>query len=222
MDDDELSALIRRQATRHRAGDRLRAGVQTQIALQLASNPASADHPVPARRFALAWRSAAAGFVAGAVLVGALGWFVPRLAVQQSLPGELVASHVRALKAGPLIEVASSDYHTVKPWFQGKLDYAPQVVDLEAEGFALLGGRVEHVAGAPASALAYTRGHHVLSVFVWPAAASEAPQPTQRSGFNLLHWSDGAMQVWVVSDAERATLQAFGQAWRARVAAADR
>jgi anti-sigma factor RsiW len=132
---------------------------------------------------------------------------------------ELVADHVRALKTGSLFEVASNDRHTVKPWFQGKLDYAPTVIDLEAEGFPLLGGRVEHVAGAPVAALAYASRRHILNVFVWPADREQPPQRSQRSGFNLLHWSDGAMQVWVVSDLDAVEIERFGQAWRSRTAA---
>ena len=144
---------------------------------------------------------------------------MPHLNAPDALPAELVADHVRALKFGPLIEVASSDRHTVKPWFQGKLDYAPQVVDLEADGFALLGARARPVAGAPRAALAYALRRHILSVFVWPAERQQAPAVTQHNGFNLLHWSDGAMQVWVVSDVEVNDLERFGQAWRARVEA---
>ena len=219
MNDDELSALIRGRATRHKASERLRAGVRTQVALLTAAR-AGAAQPAPAKRAArFAWRGPATGFAFGIALTLALGWIVPHLNAPDALPAELVADHVRALKFGPLIEVASSDRHTVKPWFQGKLDYAPQVVDLEADGFALLGARARPVAGAPRAALAYALRRHILSVFVWPAERQQAPAVTQHNGFNLLHWSDGAMQVWVVSDVEVNDLERFGQAWRARVEA---
>jgi anti-sigma factor RsiW len=125
-----------------------------------------------------------------------------------------VADHVRVLKTGQLFQVASSDRHTVKPWFQGKLDYAPPVVDLEADGFPLLGGRVEQVAGGPVAALAYKSKLHIVNVFVWPTDSKIQPQLTQRSGFNLQHWSDGAMQVWVVSDLEAVEMERFGQVIR--------
>jgi anti-sigma factor RsiW len=215
MNDDELSDLIRQHATRHRAGEQLRASVRTQIALQAAAH---GEKQPQARRpwHGFGWRGSMAGFASGVALTLALGWIAPRILLQNSLPAELVADHVRVLKTGPLFEVASNDRHTVKPWFQGKLDYAPPVIDLEAEGFPLLGGRVEHVAGAPVAALAYASRRHIVNVFVWPADGEHAPQSTQRSGFNLLHWSDGAMQVWVVSDLDAVEMERFGQAWRAR------
>ncbi len=217
MNDDELSALIRGEATRHKASERLRAGVRTRVALLTASRTGSGQAAPRDRLARFRWRGPAAGFACGMALTLALGWIVPRLNAPGALPAELVADHVRSMKFGPLIEVASSDRHTVKPWFQGKLDYAPQVVALEADGFMLLGGRVDTVAGAPRATLAYELRRHILSVFVWPAERQQAPLVTQLNGFNLLHWSDGAMQVWVISDAEVNELERFGQAWRARV-----
>ena len=220
MDDDELSALIRNQATRHTAGERLRAAVTTQIALRAAARtPGEGGQPAVGR-----WRpwlgpGVFAGFAAGVALTLALAWIVPRFAMPEPLQSELVADHVGALKTGSLIAIASADRHTVKPWFQGKLDYAPQVVDLAAEGFPLLGGRIDHVAGTPAAALTYARHLHMVSAFVWPSDRALAPQRSQRMGFNVLHWSDGSMQVWLVSDLEIAELERMGLAWRARVAA---
>ena len=114
----------------------------------------------------------------------------------------------------------SSDRHTVKPWFQGKLDFAPPVPDLSPEGFPLLGGRVERVGGKAIAALAYARDRHILSVFVWPADQGQAPKLAERRGFHLQHWSEGAMQVWVVSDAEAVEVERFSVAWRRQVGSA--
>jgi anti-sigma factor RsiW len=139
-----------------------------------------------------------------------------------SLEDELVGDHVRSMGTGPLIEVASSDRHTVKPWFQGKLDYAPPVPDLSAKGFPLLGGRVERVGEKAVAALAYARNKHIINVFVWPAGRPQAPLVAVRKGFNLEHWSDGAMQVWVVSDAEAGDVEHFGAAWRGQVVSSDK
>jgi anti-sigma factor RsiW len=223
MNDEELSALIRSSASRHQASERLGAAVRTQIALQKAARDDAVLSPKKnAIRwpvlswFNLSWSGSLLGFAGGVVMTLALVLTVPRLVQQQSLPTELVASHVRALKTGPLYEVASSDRHTVKPWFQGKLDYAPPVLDLKAEGFPLLGGRVEQVAGAPVAALAYTSQKHIVNVYVWPAQADQLPQRLQQNGFNLLHWSERAMQVWVVSDLEAGEIERFSQAWRSR------
>ncbi len=225
MSDDELSDLIRRDASRHRASAGLRAAVRTQIALHAAAQPLDTvarppeapmpQAPGPAR---FGWRALAGAFAGGAVLAASLALILPRLDGQGGLPAELVADHVRSLRSGPLFEVASADRHAVKPWFQGRLDYAPQVFDLAAEGFPLLGGRVEIVAGRATAALAYARRQHVLNVFVWPADAAQSPRSLQRSGFNLLHWSDGAMQVWLVSDLDAAELEGFAGLWRLRAA----
>jgi anti-sigma factor RsiW len=103
------------------------------------------------------------------------------------------------------------------PWFQGKLDYAPPVADLDADGFPLLGGRIEQQAGQPVAALAYASRLHTINVFVWPSKTEQTPQRLARSGFNLLHWSDGSMQVWVVSDLEAAEIERFGERWRSRL-----
>jgi anti-sigma factor RsiW len=220
MDDDELSVLIRKNAARYKASEPLRASVRTQIALQLA---ARSDKKVRSTRswfnFDAGWGMGLAGFASGVLLTVALGLLVPRLMLQDALPAELVADHVRALKTGPLFEVASSDRHTVKPWFQGKLDYAPPVVDLQADGFPLLGGRVDHVSGAAVAALAYASNKHIVSVLVWPVAGKTQPQSMQRNGFNLLNWNEGGMQIWVISDLEASEIERFAQAWRARATA---
>ena len=220
MNDEELSKLTQQHASRHVASDRLRSAVRTQIALQSAArvqDPAARKSSLMARWLNHSWRSAGSGFALGIAMTLALTWFIPRLMVQDTVPAALVAEHVRALKVGPLFEVASSDRHTVKPWFQGKLDYAPQVIDLQAQGFPLLGGRVDQIKGKGTAALAYSQGRHIINVFVWPAEHPSSLEHSQHSGFNVLHWSDAGMQVWAVSDMEAKELERFGQAWRASV-----
>jgi anti-sigma factor RsiW len=220
-DDQDLSSLIRRHATRHAAPDALRAGIRTQIALAEAGRGASPPPATAPRRrwFDFGWRTASASFALGL----ACAWVVPpvwqSLALNQPLEAEVVADHVRALNVGPLTEVASSDRHTVKPWFQGRLDFAPPVFDLAAEGFPLSGGRTERVRGSTVAALAYMRNRHVIDVFVWPSAAQQPPVRTLRNGFNVLHWADGSMQYWAVSDLERAEMERFAQLWLERAAA---
>lgn len=226
LDDEELSALIRQHATYHAAPDSLRAGIRTQVALAEAgrTSPPAAVR-IPWWR-AFGWRSATAGAAFGMALTLVLStvvvtqfeapWATP------SLEHELVGDHVRSMGMGPLIEVASSDRHTVKPWFQGKLDFAPPVPDLSAEGFPLLGGRIDRVGGKAVAALAYMRDQHILNVFVWPADHDQAPQVAVRKGFNLQHWSEGAMQVWVVSDAEAGEVERFSVAWRGQVVSSEK
>jgi anti-sigma factor RsiW len=212
MNDEELNALLRR-ATRHQASEPLRAAVRTQLALAAARGEAASP---PSALAANQWRGVLAGFACGAALSLALVWALPRWLALDSLPAEVVASHVRALKVGPLFDVASSDRHIVKPWFQGKLDFAPAVPDLAADGFVLMGGRVAHFAGTPVAALAYTRRLHVINVFQWPAPGVSGSVNEQLRGFNLQHWHEGGFQVWVVADMDAQELERFASAWRAR------
>jgi anti-sigma factor RsiW len=217
MNDDEISALIRTQATRFCAGEELKAQVRTQLALQAAAqrhqDAAAVPEAVGTRKglrhwwAALAWPGALPGFACGVLLTLALSWLLPlTLSVQSDLPQQLVGGHVRALTMGPLIQVASSDRHTVKPWFQGKIDYAPPVEDFKADGFNLLGARLEPLQGNLTASLVYGYKQHIITVYVWPSDRSQPPESLQKRGFNLQHWSDSSMQYWVVSDADPATV----------------
>jgi anti-sigma factor RsiW len=220
-DDRELSTLIRKQATRHTAPDALRAAIRTQIALADANRPAVAPaSSKPARRrwLVLRWPAVSVSFAMGMLCMALILPMWERLSVNEPLDAELVADHVRALRVGPLAEVVSTDRHTVKPWFQGRLDYAPPVFDFAAEGFPLTGGRIEHVRGNVVATLAYARNRHVVDVFVWPGTAQSAPVRTVRNGFNIMHWSDGSMQYWIVSDLERSELEVFTRLWQQRAA----
>jgi len=222
LDDQELSTLIRKQATRHTAPDALRAAIRTQIALADANRPAVASASTKAARrrwLVLRWPAVPVSFALGMLCMALILPMWDRLRVNEPLDAELVADHVRALRVGPLAEVVSTDRHTVKPWFQGRLDYAPPVFDLAAEGFPLTGGRIEHVRGNVVAALAYARNRHVVDVFVWPGTAPSAPVRTVHNGFNIMHWSDGSMQYWVVSDLERSELEVFSRLWQQRAAA---
>jgi anti-sigma factor RsiW len=227
MNDDDLTRLLLQHASRHPAGDGLRAKVRTQLTLQAASQEALPVRPRWRQRLALLTRIhpgiAGVGGLAAGVALTLLAVFIgPRLAPDGPLPDELVAAHVRALQVGPLYEVASSDRHTVKPWFRGRLDYAPTVLDtpaLREQGFTLLGGRVQAVQGRPTAVLAYQLRLHKIDLYQWPAERGSAPERLQRRGFHLVRWSDGATQFWTVSDVDGAELERFAAAWRAAAAA---
>lgn len=231
MDDEELSSLIKRNAELYPASAQLRAAVQTQMALH-----AAGQKPRFADRFKIKpWRDLmevsmqrragfnqfkqlSLGFVGGVLLTLALVWMLPHALTPGSTPdalaGELLSLHIRSMGAGPLFQVASSDRHTVKPWFQGKLDYAPQVPDLSFAGFELLGGRIDRVQGHDTAVMAYQLRKHIISVYVMPTDQVAPVQRLQQRGFNVVHWSDGVMQIWAVTDADAGELERFESAWR--------
>ena len=154
-----------------------------------------------------AWRVAASvAALAAAVAVGVFA--VPRA---PSLDDEIVAAHVRSLQVNHLTDVVSTDQHTVKPWFQGKLDFGVPVRDYAPQGFPLVGGRLEYVRGQPAAAVVYKHGQHAINLFVWPDNGSEAPRAGQRRGFNEVRWTAGGLSYWLVSDVSPADLQKLAE-----------
>ena len=136
--------------------------------------------------------------------------------VPAAFAAAFVGAHVRALRLGATTEVVSSDRHTVKPWFQGRLDFAPPVFDLAEDGFVLSGGRVEHVRDSAIAALAYLHNRHVIDLFIQPATDRREPGHSVVRGFNVVHWADGSMQYWAVADMDAAELDTFVRRWRAR------
>jgi anti-sigma factor RsiW len=123
------------------------------------------------------------------------------LPVPADVTREVVDSHVRSLLAAHLVDVESTNQHTVKPWFAGKLDFAPEVRDLSNAGFTLVGGRLDYLHSRTVAALVYRRRQHTINVFVWPAHEPErGPRTEERDGYHVVSWVRGGMAWWAVSD----------------------
>jgi anti-sigma factor RsiW len=178
---------------------------------------------LPARRAAApSRRSLLKGLAMGSVLSGALAAslvvFVVRRDEDQRILGDVVSAHLRALQGDHLIDVASSDQHTVKPWFNGRLDVAPPVIDLTAQGFTLIGGRLDYIDGRPVAAIIYKRRAHVINLFVAPVMGPERRATIEQvQGFNIWRWTRSDLGFWAVSDINAEELQEFGEKFEAVV-----
>jgi len=204
-----LSAAIREQVPALRAPDALRDRVRATLRDAAGTRRVRRGLPAVATR----WLALAASLAT--VAVGS--W---RLALsgagEDALAGQVLASHVRSLMPGHLTDVVSSDQHTVKPWFNGKLDFSPPVYDFAGRGFPLIGGRLDYVGGRAVAALVYGRRQHVINVFLWPTRGSVggAPRVATRQGYHLLQWTTPEYAYWVVSDLGLAELHDFAQLLR--------
>jgi anti-sigma factor RsiW len=162
------------------------------------------------------WRglSAAASLAAVALLVWSLVPLLTGPSVNDRVTQDLIAGHVRSLMASHLTDVASSDQHTVKPWFEGKLDFSPPVVDLTEQGFPLVGGRLEYLDNRSVAVLVYRHQQQVINLFLWPAipGGSAGVQTITRQGYQLWHWTQAGLSYWAVSNLNLGEMQAFVRA----------
>jgi anti-sigma factor RsiW len=200
---ERLRDEIRRAAPSYRAPPALRAQIRAALRREAAAMPATAR-----------WLAYAASLLV-AVAVGSGGtWLISSERQQNLVADELIDSHLRSLLADHLTDVRSSDKHTVKPWFAGRTDLSPPGVDLETEGFALVGGRLDLIDGEPVPALVYRAGKHVINVFVLPSRRGAFGASVARRGYSLRHWTIGDIGYWAVSDASPGEFGKFEAAFR--------
>jgi anti-sigma factor RsiW len=179
-----------------------------------ASRPTSSAQKATWRKLPrLSWAVASAAASLAVVALMALR-FVPwsqNPSPDHLLAEEVLASHVRSLMASHLTDVPSSDHHTVKPWFDGKLDFSPPVEDLSAQGFPLVGGRLDYLDDRPVAALVYQRRKHFVNLFIWPTTQQSGQKAVLQHGYNLINWTHSGMTYWVASDLNYRELGEFVQ-----------
>jgi anti-sigma factor RsiW len=203
-DHSNLRALVQGDTQYFTAPEMLRKRIQRETG--------SPEHLGASALFPLRWLAAAVVILA---LSGALLWMTlsTRSHSTDLLAQEIVSSHIRSMMLDHLVDVPSSDQHTVKPWFNGKLDFAPDVKDFAAQGFPLSGGRLDYIGNRTVAALVYERRKHSINLFIWSTQGLN-DQPVQhlsQAGYNIVHWTKSGTTYWAVSDVNNADLTEFAQ-----------
>jgi len=200
-----LRATLEDPALLYTAPASLRAGIDAAI-------PANDDPVPPPSRFA--WASLGAGMAAAAALLLTVALPHPQ-ASDGDIAQQLVSGHVRSLLANHLVDVVTSDQHVVKPWFNGRIDFSPATPDLKAQGFPLVGGRLDYIGGRVVPAIVYHRRLHTINLFAWPAGGPTPSATTAPDGYHLRHWQQAGLDYWAVSDIGEGDLAQFEQAFKA-------
>ena len=206
-----MSAAVAGANLRYTAPASLRERIEAAL-----PQPKSAEIvPLPSRRSVL--RGFAMGSAVSALAATGLVAIVLRNDDAQRIESEVVSAHLRSLQAGHLIDVVSTDQHTVKPWFNGKLDVSPPVIDLTAQGFTLIGGRLDYVDARSIGAVVYRRRQHIINLFVAQTGNTERHPARMETmqGFNVRRWSEQGMNFWAVSDIGPDELAEFGDKFEA-------
>jgi mycothiol system anti-sigma-R factor len=204
---ESLRSSLQRAQLYETAPAELRKRIRTELKISAASSTGGSS--------VAAWRWLAAA--AAILLVTGVAWFaVPHfrsMGPESVTSAEVIDAHIRSLQAGHLTDVASTDQHTVKPWFDGKLDFIPPVHDFTDEGFPLIGGRLDVLGERNVAALVYGRRKHFVNVFVWPTKESDTPihPPGSRQGYQWVHWRHQGMEFCAVSDVSAQDLHELAQ-----------
>jgi anti-sigma factor RsiW len=181
-------------------------GLSYQAPAQLEARIRKSLRPERSQSNWLAWGAVAAAILVASTLSIRL---TQHLGAKDQMAEQMISSHVRAMMTGHTTDVVSTDRHTVKPWFNGKLDFSPPVVDLATQQFPLVGGRVDYVEGRVAAALVYQRRKHVIDLFIWPTRPEDASGTEASKGFSVIRWQDSGMSFAAVSDLNQTELEQF-------------
>ncbi len=212
----DIGSIVRQNLPRYQAPQSLRDFVRANAPSDddRSVTPIARRRPTKAARQFLYAAGILIAFLGGWVINNSIRSRQQASAARETMVAELVDNHVRSLIGDHLTDVRSTDQHTVKPWFAGKIDFAPRVVDLAAQGFPLLGGRVDYLRGHTAATLVYGRRRHFLNLFIWPSGESDMKAQSEKfKGYSLLHWISDGQSYWLVSDAAGTELEAFRQAY---------
>lgn len=197
----DLRATLTSESTAYRAPAHLRRNVRAALRREARSTQQTLSP----------WLMFATGAAFAALILGFALFQTTRAARTDAIVSQVVANHVRSLLASQLVDVVSSDQHTVKPWFDGKIDFAPEVRDLSANGFPLAGGRLDYLDGNTVAALVYHRNKHPINLFITPSLTSRSTSPTAatRRGYNIFSWTNNGMRYWAISDLNQGELHEF-------------
>ena len=209
-----VSQRIKEGLVRHSAPDVLKARIRSMLSQPDAFSPVAEATPSGRPR----WTTLlAAGLVIAAVSSALTFGALRRTTPASGVTAALLDSHIRSLMPGHLIDVASTNQHTVKPWFNGRVDLSPAVPNLDTAGFPLLGGRLDYVEGRAVAVVVYGRRQHVINVYSWPAgtAGARSVEAFDERGYHLVEWRNGDVELWAISDVNRAELQQFVTLFRA-------
>jgi anti-sigma factor RsiW len=200
----ELGAAVRNTAEYFTAPQALRSALVSQLR---PSAKLAAWKPIRSPK----WQILAGAVAALLIATVGLNTMLTYRSAENLVAQEVVAGHARSLMANHLFDVVSTDRHTVKPWLDRNLDFAPTVVDFAKQDFALAGGRLDYLDHHQVAALVYRHRQHIVNVFIWPAgnAGDSAPHWITQQGYNLAHWTESGMNYWVISDADRGGLNDF-------------
>jgi mycothiol system anti-sigma-R factor len=229
-----LSQAVARTAPRYKAPETLRARIADALAAEIASEskPLPSSQPISPQSAAAQptplwpaigtgrWRplALAASFALAIVMSSGVTAYLTAPSAEDQLVQDLVDGHIRSLMASHLTDVVSSDQHTVKPWFHGRIDLAPPVDDLAPDGYRLVGGRIDYIDQRPVAALVYEHGKHPINLFVLPASTAKLGRSEDfaEHGYNVVHWTHGDMALWAVSDLNLTDLKDFKRLYEAR------